>query len=75
MNHSDIFHINNHTGEIILLSSLAHVTADMVVTLTVIAADHGVPPLASNGKLCFYLLLFFSSHINVTFTNSEIKIT
>ena len=57
MNHSDIFHINNHTGEIILLSSLAHVTADMVVTLTVIAADHGVPPLASNASVAVCLLV------------------
>ncbi|POI27159.1 hypothetical protein CIB84_009091, partial [Bambusicola thoracicus] len=57
MNHSDIFHINNHTGEIILLSSLAHVTADMVVTLMVIAVDHGVPQLASNASITVYLLV------------------
>ncbi|XP_042680487.1 protocadherin Fat 4-like isoform X1 [Centrocercus urophasianus] len=56
-NHSDIFHINNHTGEIILISSLAHITADTVVTLTVIAADHGVPQLASNVSVTVYLLV------------------
>ncbi|NWX99920.1 CELR3 protein, partial [Nothoprocta ornata] len=50
MNHSDDFHINNHTGEITLSNNLAHITADTVITLTVIAADHGVPQLTSNGK-------------------------
>lgn len=50
MNHSDDFRINNRTGEIALGSNLDHVTADTVVTLVVIAADHGVPPLTSNGK-------------------------
>ncbi|NXJ09602.1 CELR3 protein, partial [Odontophorus gujanensis] len=64
MNHSDIFHINNHTGEIILRSSLAHITADTVVTLTVIAADHGVPQLTSNGELCFHILLFVTVRVN-----------
>ncbi|OXB76137.1 UNVERIFIED_CONTAM: hypothetical protein H355_005348 [Colinus virginianus] len=57
MNHSDIFHINNHTGEITLRSSLAHITADTVVTLTVIAADHGVPQLTSNASVTIYLLV------------------
>ncbi|XP_021248692.1 protocadherin Fat 4-like isoform X2 [Numida meleagris] len=57
MNHSDIFHINNRTGEIILSSNLAHITADTVVTLTVIAADHGVPQLTSNASVTVYLLV------------------
>ncbi|NWI17698.1 CELR3 protein, partial [Crypturellus soui] len=48
MNHSDDFHINNHTGEITLSNNLAHITADTIVTLTVVAADHGVPQLTSN---------------------------
>ncbi|NXL85460.1 CELR3 protein, partial [Alectura lathami] len=51
VNHSDVFHINDQTGEIILNSNLTHVTADTVVTLTVIAADHGVPQLTSNASL------------------------
>ncbi|NXU32539.1 FAT4 protein, partial [Thalassarche chlororhynchos] len=50
MNHSDDFRINNRTGEITLSSNLDHITADTVVTLIVIAADHGVPQLTSNGK-------------------------
>lgn len=50
MNHSDDFWINNLTGEITLTSDLAHITADTVITLTVIATDHGVPQLTSNGK-------------------------
>ncbi|NXU50688.1 CELR3 protein, partial [Turnix velox] len=50
MNHSDDFHINNHTGEITLSSNLDHITTDTVVTLTVIAADHGVPQLSSTVK-------------------------
>ncbi|NXX50826.1 CELR3 protein, partial [Tricholaema leucomelas] len=49
--HSDYFHINNSTGDIILSSNLDHITADTVVTLTVIATDHGIPPLTSNGKV------------------------
>ncbi|XP_013037677.3 protocadherin Fat 4-like isoform X2 [Anser cygnoides] len=57
MNHSDDFHINNHTGEIILSSSLTHITADTVVTLIVIAADHGVPQLTSNVSVTLYLLV------------------
>ncbi|NWY56657.1 CELR2 protein, partial [Chionis minor] len=48
MNRSDDFRINNHTGEITLSSNLDHITADTVVTLIVIAADHGVPQLTSN---------------------------
>ncbi|NXU65158.1 CELR3 protein, partial [Horornis vulcanius] len=48
MNHSDDFHINNDTGEITLSSNLDHITADTVVTLTVVATDHGVPQLSSN---------------------------
>ncbi|KAK1195439.1 CELR3 protein, partial [Pygoscelis papua] len=51
MNHSNDFRINNHTGEITLSSNLDHITADTVVTLIVIAADHGVPQLTSNGKV------------------------
>ncbi|NWZ21788.1 CELR2 protein, partial [Asarcornis scutulata] len=51
MNRSDDFHINNRTGEIILSSNLAHITADTVVTLIVIAADHGVPQLTSNVRI------------------------
>ncbi|NXU93572.1 CELR3 protein, partial [Xiphorhynchus elegans] len=47
---SDDFHINTLTGEITLSRSLGHITADTVVTLTVGAADHGVPQLSSNGK-------------------------
>ncbi|XP_035408751.1 protocadherin Fat 4-like [Cygnus atratus] len=57
MNHSDDFHINNHTGEIILSSNLTHITADTVVTLIVIAADHGVPQLTSNVSVTLYLLV------------------
>ncbi|NXG43822.1 CELR3 protein, partial [Psilopogon haemacephalus] len=49
--YSDHFHINNCTGEIILSSNLGHITADTVVTLIVIATDHGIPPLTSNGKV------------------------
>ncbi|NXQ93759.1 FAT4 protein, partial [Sagittarius serpentarius] len=50
MNHSNDFRINNRTGEITLSSNLDHITADIVVTLIVIATDHGVPQLTSNGK-------------------------
>ncbi|NXW64891.1 CELR3 protein, partial [Eurystomus gularis] len=52
MNPSADFRINNHTGEITLGTNLDHITADTVVTLVVIATDHGVPQLTSNGKLC-----------------------
>ncbi|XP_030921784.1 protocadherin gamma-A3-like, partial [Geospiza fortis] len=48
MNHSDDFHINNGTGEITLSNNLEHITADTVVTLTVVATDHGVPQLTSS---------------------------
>ncbi|NXT86437.1 CELR3 protein, partial [Anhinga rufa] len=48
MNHSNDFRINSRTGEITLSSNLDHITADTVVTLIVIAADHGVPQLTSN---------------------------
>ncbi|NXO64370.1 CELR3 protein, partial [Phainopepla nitens] len=48
LDHSDDFHINNNTGEITLSSNLGHITADTVVTLTVVATDHGVPQLTSN---------------------------
>ncbi|NWX10752.1 CELR3 protein, partial [Caloenas nicobarica] len=51
LNHSDDFRINNRTGEITLSSNLDHITADTVVTLIVIAADHGVPQLASNVRV------------------------
>ncbi|KFO88335.1 Cadherin EGF LAG seven-pass G-type receptor 3, partial [Buceros rhinoceros silvestris] len=67
MNHSDDFHINNRTGEIVLGSNLGHVTADTVVTLVVIAADHGVPQLMSNGKWCLF------THINVTVRVNDIN--
>ncbi|NXN18284.1 CELR3 protein, partial [Indicator maculatus] len=50
-NHSDDFYINNHTGDIILSSNLDYITADTIVTLTVIATDHGIPQLTSNGKV------------------------
>ncbi|XP_064002819.1 protocadherin Fat 4-like [Pogoniulus pusillus] len=55
--HSDDFHINNRTGDIILSSNLDHITADTVVTLTVFATDHGVPPLTSNASVTLYLLV------------------
>lgn len=72
MNRSDDFHINNRTGEIILSSNLTHITADTVVTLIVIAADHGVPQLTSNGKPFHFFFFFSPSHRNVMFTNVEI---
>ncbi|NXA04377.1 CELR3 protein, partial [Sapayoa aenigma] len=50
MDHSDDFHINTSTGEIALSNNLGHIRADTVVTLTVVAADHGIPQLTSNGK-------------------------
>ncbi|NWX92056.1 CELR3 protein, partial [Nothoprocta pentlandii] len=67
MNHSDDFHINNHTGEITLSNNLAHITADTVITLTVIAADHGVPQLTSNGKK--------SSHPSFLSTQVTVRVT
>ncbi|KAK2531739.1 Kiaa1841, partial [Columba guinea] len=57
LNHSDDFRINNRTGEITLSSNLDHITADTVVTLIVIAADHGVPQLTSNASVTLYLLV------------------
>ncbi|KAM6128007.1 protocadherin Fat 4-like [Pterocles gutturalis] len=57
MNDSDDFCINNHTGEITLSSNLDHITADTVVTLIVIATDHGVPQLTSNASVTLYLLV------------------
>ncbi|XP_009951759.1 PREDICTED: protocadherin Fat 4-like, partial [Leptosomus discolor] len=57
MNHSDDFHMNNCTGEITLSSNLDHITADTVVTLVVIATDHGVPQLTSNASVTLYLLV------------------
>ncbi|NXM29909.1 CELR3 protein, partial [Oxyruncus cristatus] len=55
MDPSDDFHINTLTGEIALSRSLDHITADTVVTLTVVAADHGVPQLTAKGKMSFTL--------------------
>ncbi|KAI1240359.1 hypothetical protein IHE44_0008776 [Lamprotornis superbus] len=57
MSHSDDFHINNGTGEITLSSNLEHITADTIVTLTVVATDHGVPQLSSNVSVTLYLLV------------------
>ncbi|XP_017600750.1 PREDICTED: protocadherin Fat 4 [Corvus brachyrhynchos] len=57
MNHSDDFRINDGTGEITLSSNLDHITADTVVTLTVVATDHGVPQLASSVSVTLYLLV------------------
>ncbi|XP_008939523.1 PREDICTED: protocadherin Fat 4-like, partial [Merops nubicus] len=57
LNHSDDFCINNHTGEITLSSNLDYITADTVVTLVVIATDHGVPQLTSNASVTLYLLV------------------
>ncbi|NWR69368.1 CELR3 protein, partial [Centropus unirufus] len=51
MNHSDDFRINNRTGEITLSSNLDHITADTIISLVVIATDHGVPQLTANGKV------------------------
>ncbi|KAK2523218.1 hypothetical protein Q9966_012281 [Columba livia] len=57
LNHSDDFRINNRTGEITLSSNLDYITADTVVTLIVIAADHGVPQLTSSASVTLYLLV------------------
>ncbi|XP_056344157.1 protocadherin Fat 4-like [Oenanthe melanoleuca] len=57
MNPSDDFHINKDTGEITLSSNLGHITADTIVTLTVVATDHGVPQLTSNASVTLYLLV------------------
>ncbi|NXE10306.1 CELR3 protein, partial [Lophotis ruficrista] len=70
LNNSDDFRINNGTGEIALSSNLDHITADTVVTLIVIAADHGVPQLTSNAQIYLFLPLhlfffFFSTQVTV----------
>ncbi|XP_009706137.1 PREDICTED: protocadherin Fat 4-like, partial [Cariama cristata] len=70
MNHSDDFHINNHTGEITLSSNLDHITADVAVTLIVIATDHGVPQLTSNASVTLYLLVNDTS-FGLTFDRSS----
>ncbi|XP_075004052.1 protocadherin Fat 4-like [Calonectris borealis] len=70
MNHSDDFRINNRTGEITLSSNLDHITADTVVTLIVIAADHGVPQLTSNTSVTLYLLVNDTS-FGLTFDSSS----
>ncbi|XP_010288229.1 PREDICTED: protocadherin Fat 4-like, partial [Phaethon lepturus] len=69
VNHSDDFRINNCTGEITLSSNLDHITADTVVTLIVIAADHGVPQLTSNASVTLYLLVNDTS-FGLTFDSS-----
>ncbi|CAM5145461.1 unnamed protein product [Natator depressus] len=70
MNHSDDFWINNLTGEITLTSDLAHITADTVITLTVIATDHGVPQLTSNAPVILYLLVN-DTDFGLTFESSS----
>ncbi|XP_009578906.1 PREDICTED: protocadherin Fat 4-like, partial [Fulmarus glacialis] len=70
MNHSDDFRINNRTGEITLSSNLDYITADTVVTLIVIAADHGVPQLTSNASVTLYLLVNDTS-FGLTFDSSS----
>ncbi|KFP80958.1 Cadherin EGF LAG seven-pass G-type receptor 3, partial [Apaloderma vittatum] len=50
-NHSDVFRINDSTGEITLSSNLNHITADTVVTLIVTATDHGDPQLTSDVQI------------------------
>ncbi|XP_054036153.1 protocadherin Fat 4-like [Dryobates pubescens] len=68
-NHSDDFHINNRTGDIILSSNLDHITADTIVTLIVIATDHGIPQLTSNASVALYLLINDTS-FRLTFDSS-----
>ncbi|PKU40343.1 protocadherin fat 4-like [Limosa lapponica baueri] len=70
MNHSDDFQINSRTGEITLSNNLDHITADTVVTLIVIAADHGVPQLTSNASVTIYLLVNDTS-FGLTFDSSS----
>ncbi|KFU99901.1 Cadherin EGF LAG seven-pass G-type receptor 2, partial [Pterocles gutturalis] len=70
MNDSDDFCINNHTGEITLSSNLDHITADTVVTLIVIATDHGVPQLTSNAQICLFFFFFL---IQVTVRVNDIN--
>ncbi|KFQ77809.1 Cadherin EGF LAG seven-pass G-type receptor 2, partial [Phaethon lepturus] len=65
VNHSDDFRINNCTGEITLSSNLDHITADTVVTLIVIAADHGVPQLTSNAQICVSIFFFSLTQVTV----------
>ncbi|XP_059699426.1 protocadherin Fat 4-like [Haemorhous mexicanus] len=72
MNHSDDFHINNGTGEISLSNNLEHITADTVVTLTVVATDHGVPQLTSSASVTLYLLVDDTS-FGLTFESSSYK--
>ncbi|KAL9863596.1 protocadherin Fat 4-like [Geothlypis trichas] len=57
LNRSDDFHINDGTGEITLSNNLEHITADTVVTLTVVATDHGVPQLTTSASVTLYLLV------------------
>ncbi|XP_017677245.1 PREDICTED: protocadherin Fat 4-like [Lepidothrix coronata] len=70
MDPSDDFHINTLTGEITLSRSLDHITADTVVTLTVVAADHGVPQLTSQVSVTLYLLVNDTS-FGLTFESSS----
>ncbi|KAM6367546.1 protocadherin Fat 4-like [Alca torda] len=70
MNRSDDFRVNNRTGEITLSSNLDHITTDTVVTLIVIAADHGVPQLTSNASVTLYLLVNDTS-FGLTFDSSS----
>nr|XP_031360146.1 protocadherin-18-like [Lonchura striata domestica] len=70
MNHSDDFHINNGTGEISLCNNLDHITADTVVTLTVVATDHGLPQLTSTASVTLYLLVDDTS-FGLTFESSS----
>ncbi|XP_072783487.1 protocadherin Fat 4 isoform X1 [Taeniopygia guttata] len=70
MNHSDDLHINNGTGEISLSNNLDHITADTVVTLTVVATDHGVPQLTSTASVTLYLLVDDTS-FGLTFERSS----
>ncbi|KAF2987751.1 hypothetical protein EK904_015163 [Melospiza melodia maxima] len=69
LNHSDDFHINNGTGEISLSNNLEHITADTVVTLTVVATDHGDPQLTSSASVTLYLLV--DSSFGLTFESSS----
>ncbi|XP_050172457.1 protocadherin Fat 4-like [Myiozetetes cayanensis] len=70
MEPSDDFHINALTGEITLSRSLGHITADRAVTLTVVAADHGVPQLTSRASVTLYLLVNDTS-FGLTFESSS----
>ncbi|XP_027549048.1 protocadherin Fat 4-like [Neopelma chrysocephalum] len=70
MDPSDDFHINTLTGEITLSRSLDHITADTVVTLIVVAADHGDPQLTSQVSVTLYLLVNDTS-FGLTFESSS----